>query len=50
MLKELKYMTTYEFASQSKKNLLVNLAMSVAKSALIDAAFLAACFLILLVL
>lgn len=50
MLKELKYMATYEYASQSKKNLLINLAMNAAKSAIIDAAFLGACFLFLLVL
>lgn len=50
MLKEICHMFTYEYAAQSKKNLAINLILTTVKSAIFDFAFIAACFLILLLI
>lgn len=43
-------MFTYEYASKCKKNLAIYIALITVKSVILDAAFLAACLLILLLI
>lgn len=50
MLRRLKNMLTYEYAVQNRKNLVLNLLLTVGQSVVVDVAFLAGCFLILLLI
>jgi len=50
MIKEVRNMFTYEYASQSNKKLTLNLLLTMAKSFAIDIAFFAFCFLLMLLL
>ena len=50
MIRRLKTIMTYNYASKNHKNLGLNLLLTAGASAAIDIAFLAACFLILLII
>ena len=50
MIRKVRTITTYAYASQSRKNLGLNLLLTAGAAAALDIAFIAACFLILLVL
>lgn len=50
MIKEIRNMFTYEFASQSKRRLAINLLFNAFRYFILDAAFIAICFLLMLLI
>ena len=50
MLRKVRTIMTYSYASQSRKNLGLNLLLTAGAAAVLDISFIAACFLILLIL
>ena len=50
MLRKVRTIMTYTYASQSRKNLGLNLLLTAGGAAVLDISFIAACFLILLIL
>lgn len=50
MIKEIRNMFTYEFASQSKRRLAINLLFNAFRCFILDAAFIAICFLLMLLI